>query len=245
MEKEKGGLEKDLNQIRVLMKDLDAFIEKKHFKMAHSELEEVCVDGWHSSRRIRKRDELVPGYSFSTMEPDCEKREAAIQQLQQIYDFSEWYSAKYLAGVALCAGRHMEVVQLKEELKFWLEFLKRELFAEIILQREKGHVETRSDHNSRKIHGQGKKTVGEKVWVIDTPKIVKPDIERREKAKKDLEKLKKLKEELGRELRKIHRAQLEEKDWTRFNISCVTCLAVCAAAFAITYIFFELFILRR
>jgi len=57
-------------------------------------------------------------------EPDAQKREAAEQKLQQIYDSSEWYSARYVAGIALSVdaqnlGRILNegLLELKIQLK--------------------------------------------------------------------------------------------------------------------------------
>lgn len=53
-------------------------------------------------------------------EPDIKKREKAEQQLQHLYDSSEWYSGRYEAGRAL--GKSS--AELDSQINTWLELLK-------------------------------------------------------------------------------------------------------------------------
>jgi hypothetical protein len=73
-------------------------------------------------------------------EPDTQKREAAKTQLQQIYDSSKWYSARYMAAVALGVS--------KEEINTSLNKLVDEIYKNLLLPRTRyiktgEHKETR------------------------------------------------------------------------------------------------------
>jgi len=47
---------------------------------------------------VEERRGVEEVYTERITPPDTERREAAKEQLQQIYDSSEWYSARYIAG---------------------------------------------------------------------------------------------------------------------------------------------------
>lgn len=112
--------------------------------------------------------------------PDEEKRNSAQTQLLQIYDSSEWYSARY------SAGRNLGI-DVTEKIPEWINELRENLNADIIVQEKKSHIEV--------IHHDGLVVGGERAdsyrWdedeiIIDQPEIKKPDIEKRKKADADL-----------------------------------------------------------
>jgi hypothetical protein len=96
--------EAELKRIEDLREDLSAIIVIKEEK-------------GHSGMRAKRRDRITyadvdpweePEYEEGWIvdepaitEPDYPKRQTAEQALQQIYSTSEWYSARYSAGIAL------------------------------------------------------------------------------------------------------------------------------------------------
>lgn len=116
--------------------------------------------------------------------PNTQKRKAARNELQQIYDSSEWYSAKYAAGNALS----LDLNQLKLQTEEWItDLVVNQLNAEIIVQEEKSHIEV-TPINGPVVGGERADSYryDEEERVIDQPEIKSPDIEKRKKADSDL-----------------------------------------------------------
>jgi len=115
--------------------------------------------------------------------PDEEKQESAKKQLQEIYDSSEWYSAKYIAGKDLGFKDNEPEGRLKK----WVDELKEELKAEIVLQEEEGFTKSCPSGYS----GINEDNYQGDFYIVTKERIAKPDEEKRKKAKQDLEILKK------------------------------------------------------
>src|SRR3989338_7872807 len=87
---------------------------------------EICVGGHQEEGKWvgGSRDGSNPGYWedepgwVNDYAPDTQKREATRTELQQIYDSSEWYSARYVAGTALSIPKH----QLETQINQWIDF---------------------------------------------------------------------------------------------------------------------------
>ena len=179
-------LEKVLAQVENLRRDLSA---EKEIGGHYVETEGVWVGGSRGgSNPGYWETEPYSGY-VCDYEPDIQKRESAKQQLQQFYDNSEWYSARYIAGRALSVKDNEPEGRLKK----WVDELKEQLKSEIVLQEEKIH------HQEEKYcggSGHGDSCIREDEhyipggWIIDEPAIIKPDEEKRKKAKQDLDRLK-------------------------------------------------------
>ena len=118
-------------------------------------------------------------------EPDTKKRELARQILQQIYDSSDWFSAKYISGEIL------EDKTLNEKCNSWLNELERTLNATKLEVQYK-----RLEANWRNVTSDTYEPVYENVPVGE---IEVPDYEKRIVATKDITKLYKF------ALRKLYR----------------------------------------
>lgn len=173
------SLEQILAEVERLRAGLDAEIVVQEEE--GEEFEEYCHSG-HLDGPIQNRDGSPKVKYVVTQpritKPNLQKQEEAKQQLQQVYDSSEWYSARYVAGRALGIKDN----EPESRLSNWINELERKLQSEIVVQEEEGHC--------------GKTTwlvaMGEvegEEYFIDKPRIVRPDIEKRKKAIEDVSKL--------------------------------------------------------
>ncbi len=101
-------------------------------------------------------------------EPDTAKRESARALLQDIYDSSEWYSARYAAGWAL--GK-----DLNDQFELWIETLKERLQAatsDVTRQASKDleHMyQNLPNMNHRRIAGKALGYSGLRIWAHENP----------------------------------------------------------------------------
>jgi len=108
-------LEKTLGHVESLRRDLSANIQEET-----GYWDEVITGGsrggnWYTGEDVYFVEQKAI--------PNTEKREVARKELQQLYDSSEWYSARYAAGYAL--NQYDE--KLNDKICLWLDELKRKL----------------------------------------------------------------------------------------------------------------------
>jgi hypothetical protein len=99
-------LEVILGRIDSLKKDLSANIEHGHWEHtpaqeAHFEEAKRHLDWYEGEDIWVEAVEAKDIFIREGSKPDTQKREAVRTQLEQIYDSSEWYSARYVVGEAL------------------------------------------------------------------------------------------------------------------------------------------------
>lgn len=109
------SLEGLIQRIVSLKEDLSA---QKVDRFEDVEVQELVCDGWSTGARTEHRIESMP-----ICIADEEKREATKSELEQIYCSSEWYSARYVAGLALGLPKD----RLENDLKRWKAVLKKDL----------------------------------------------------------------------------------------------------------------------
>ncbi len=101
-------LEDAFGQVLKLERDLSAVIvhqeEVGHYEQEKQHLDYYEVDNFYYVD--------IPRIA----EPDVQKRDAARQQLQQVYDTSNWYSARYVAGRAFGAEVNSQAIDWIEQL---------------------------------------------------------------------------------------------------------------------------------
>lgn len=103
--KEIGDLEKDLGAVIVVQEESEHYERGGHYPSHNTD-----VDPFPDPRV----DRLV--VSPAVTKPHIKKREAAKKALQEIYESSGWYSARYAAGVALDIGPK----KLKKQIGDWV-----------------------------------------------------------------------------------------------------------------------------
>ena len=103
------NLEEILKQVESLGRDLSAEIVVQVGEIG------FWTEVGRDYNQVQGEDVWVPGKPDIT-EPDVQKREAARQQLQQTYDTSDWYSARYMAGKALRTNVNSQVIDWVEKL---------------------------------------------------------------------------------------------------------------------------------
>lgn len=111
------NLDTILKRVGELKADLNAM-------KTHSEEREVCEEVI-DSRYSWGSTPITECYTESVEiddGPDTQKREAAKAGLEQLYSSSDWYAARYEAGMAL----GMQGDRLKDELKGWKAVLERD-----------------------------------------------------------------------------------------------------------------------
>ncbi len=139
MAEENRTLEELLNRVHWLRGDLFATVmeregeEEGHYevKEGHWEIDEVPAGGsrygtWESYREEKKwidKEEVWVSDTRYISVPDIGKRKNAEQQLQQIYDSSEWYSARYAAGKSL----NVRPEELDKNINSWLSELGKDI----------------------------------------------------------------------------------------------------------------------
>jgi len=110
-------LETSLRKVEDLRRDLSAEIvvqdEESHIEQKAIYDVTGSRDGAHAAN-VEYIDENIIDKPRIT-KPDTQKREAARQALQQLYGYSEWYSARYSAGKELG-----QTLQIKEKVNLWL-----------------------------------------------------------------------------------------------------------------------------
>lgn len=137
-------LEQILRKIDELRRDLSAEILIQE-EEGHEEPISDHNAGWDADSRWIYSDETQWVVDKPEIrEPDKQKREAARTKLQQIYDSSEWYSARYKAGKALDTPTE----KLNEQPDLWLKELEKELDAEKLV-----HFDGPSSRNYREAVG--------------------------------------------------------------------------------------------
>jgi len=131
------------------------------------------------------------------IKPDTQKREVAKQQLQETYDSSDWYSARYNAGRALGIRDN----EPKGRLNSWVSDLIKKLDAEIVVQEEiadyKPAVEApdRADYISdddyyTDVYSYANLSSNKtSIKIVKQPRIAHPDTSKRQQARKDLDRL--------------------------------------------------------
>ncbi|MDP2925892.1 MAG: hypothetical protein Q8N99_05975 [Nanoarchaeota archaeon] len=82
------------------------------------ELEDLLKQVESLKKDFSAEDKFVPDIVL-----DMQKRESVKQQLQQVYDLSGWYSARYAAGRALGIGDE----ELDSQINSWLEVLAKDI----------------------------------------------------------------------------------------------------------------------
>jgi len=116
-------LEETLRQVERLRGDLSATI--KETERGHTETEYNDGGGWDSMSRYIYGETIDRWVVDKPAEPDIKKQEAARQELQQTYDSSECYSARYAAKRDLGAKPY----ELEEQIHEWLGELEEDLKA--------------------------------------------------------------------------------------------------------------------
>lgn len=93
-------LEAVLNKIKNLKNDLSANLkeEEGHF---HTVVGGMAARGCHVSGYDKQNYEEEEWVVDKSAVPDTNKRELARKQLQQIYESSDWYSARYYSGLII------------------------------------------------------------------------------------------------------------------------------------------------
>ncbi|RMF54938.1 hypothetical protein D6745_03695 [Candidatus Woesearchaeota archaeon] len=115
------SLEVALRRIWVLKKGLEANVEEGHYEEQYIDCD-ACVSGDSSSagscwgscdcHNIPQKVWVV-----DEIKPDVKKRNAARNELIELYNSSEWYSVRYKAAKAL------EVKDLEERIPHWVSEL--------------------------------------------------------------------------------------------------------------------------
>ncbi len=170
------NLEDVLRQIEDLRRELgaDVVVQKEvgHFKYTGPKGDEARHLASLNGRCEEYEEWIVDVHEKKA--PDTQRREFAKKQLQQVYDTSEWYSARYVAGGSLG-------IDANSQLESWIEILKNDLNSEKVVE---GHYENQEVcvggwHSS----GGTLRYDVRNVWVDPT---TEPDEERRLKAVQDL-----------------------------------------------------------
>lgn len=97
-----------------------------------------------------------------------EKREAARQELQQIFDNSEWYSARYAAGITLGAN-------IKDQFDSWIETIKKQRRVSDKSTRKKASQDLKhmyrdlDDISHRRIAGKALDYSDLRIWAHEHP----------------------------------------------------------------------------
>jgi len=141
-----GDLEFVLRQVEILKGDLKAFTD---------EIIEPAVEsyGYHRTFHTEERGCPMPGEEEywaidkpAKYAPDTKKREEARIQLNKIYDSSEWYSARYLAGITL----RVYLEHLNEQITQWLTEISNGTNSKVTVMRE---VDVGGDY--QEVYGKG------------------------------------------------------------------------------------------
>ena len=161
-------------------------------------------------------------------EPDTKKQESARQQLQQVYDSSEWYSARYIAGRAIQIPKE----KIHKNIGDWFELLRNDIVINdiehslvqdqssiIVLEPEIGHEESYDTGSFDEGVWWGNEFVQHPIigtrWVVDKPAITKPNIEKQEAAKRQLQPIYEAREKAKKDLSKLFdltKSELDGKD---------------------------------
>jgi len=109
-------LEDVLVQVEKLRRDLSAEIVVQEEEGHRFSLDELTGTGGSDAIWVRA-EHAVGNWIVDKPEitkPDTQKQEPARQKLQQLYDISEWYSARYIAGRALGINEDTLFQQIQE-----------------------------------------------------------------------------------------------------------------------------------
>lgn len=116
---DQNTLENNLKAVEALRRDLSAIISVEKGTEGYWKEDHVGTRGGSCDTII---DVYIEGTPDVT-KPDIETREKAKAELKQMYNSSDWYSARYAAGKAL----KMPKEELYSDLKTWVEKLSSEM----------------------------------------------------------------------------------------------------------------------
>ncbi len=111
------NLEKIIKKVKKSEKDLSAEVTREEYVTVAYQVTNHFI-GTGSSYVDEESNELR-----TVTKPDTEKRENARKELQQIYDSSEWFGARYIAGKLL----HIDQILFNNSLEEWLDDLRIEI----------------------------------------------------------------------------------------------------------------------
>ena len=168
-------LEVVLRKVEDLRSDLSAEIVHQEEEGHYEAVDPRYGYNQEFARRGLKKERWVLDKA-RIAEPDTKKREVAKVELQKVYDSSEWYSARYTAGVAL----KVNTEELDEQIRSWLRDLERKLEAEVVVDTYIDHYRTSGGPST---HEQD---------FYDDVEVKKPDVPTRIAAVQDLGNLFKL-----------------------------------------------------
>lgn len=116
------SLETELRRIEDLRRDLSAtlIVKEGYSHKENVEVSEQVCDGWSVGVRTEYRTEQREVNVPPEHKPDEQTRETARAELQQAYDSSEWYSAKFVAGKCLD-------ISVDKQLNSWLTDLRHKM----------------------------------------------------------------------------------------------------------------------
>jgi len=165
------SLEKTLSHVESLRRDLGAEIVLQEGTEGRTETTIGFDKYWLPEEST---EYFIPGTPRIT-EPDTQKQADARAELLQVYDSSEWYSARYLAGKASA----IEPKELDKQMNEWLADLKKKAWLpvtkEVVV---KQHVYTE--------HYIGDEKPSTYVLTDTEPRIIEENILPRRNARRDL-----------------------------------------------------------